>query len=201
MLSGFLSPDRAARRPYSSRRRRVDSTSTRTSGSRPTRGASWFARTGTAPPVVSGVQCGHAGGLDEGGGGPRDGRGRHAAHRVRRRRRRADSGGVAYGPIRPTELSLAAARDGDAHTRGSGPTLGHHQCRWTRHVRQRGRATTRDRLGSVLRHEECPPINRVGRLEPGGQRESAVFERVRTCGFHDHLDPTGVTGRIEVRIE
>jgi hypothetical protein len=52
-----------------------------------------------------------------------------------------------------------------------------------------------------LRHEECPPINRVGRLEPGGQRESAVFERVRTCGFHDHLDPTGVTGRIEVRIE
>jgi hypothetical protein len=52
-----------------------------------------------------------------------------------------------------------------------------------------------------LRHEECPPLNRVGLLAPGAQRESAIFERVRSCGFHDHLDPTGVTGRIEVRIE
>jgi hypothetical protein len=52
-----------------------------------------------------------------------------------------------------------------------------------------------------LRHEECPAINRVGLLAPGAQGESAVFERVRTCGFHDHLDPAGVTGRIDVRIE
>lgn len=52
-----------------------------------------------------------------------------------------------------------------------------------------------------LRHEECPPLNRVGFLVPGAERESAVFEGVRSCGFHDHLDPTGVTGRIEVRIE
>jgi hypothetical protein len=52
-----------------------------------------------------------------------------------------------------------------------------------------------------LRHEECPPINRVGFLAPGGERESAVFEGVGSCGCHDHLDPTGVTGRIEVRIE
>lgn len=52
-----------------------------------------------------------------------------------------------------------------------------------------------------LRHEECPPINRVGLLAPGQQRESAVFENARSCGFHDHLDHTGIAGRIEVRIE
>jgi hypothetical protein len=52
-----------------------------------------------------------------------------------------------------------------------------------------------------LRHEECPAINAVGYLLPGQQRQTRVFEAVRSCGFHDHLDPTGVTGRIEVRIE
>jgi plastocyanin len=52
-----------------------------------------------------------------------------------------------------------------------------------------------------LRHDECPPINRVGFLVPGQQRESSVFEAVRTCGFHDHLDHTGLSGRIDVRID
>jgi hypothetical protein len=52
-----------------------------------------------------------------------------------------------------------------------------------------------------LRHEDCPPINRVGFLSPGQERESAIFEVARDCGFHDHLDQTGVFGRIEVRIE
>jgi plastocyanin len=52
-----------------------------------------------------------------------------------------------------------------------------------------------------LRHEECPAINRVGHLAPGQQRESAIFEATRTCGWHDHLDPTGLVGRIDVRIE
>jgi plastocyanin len=52
-----------------------------------------------------------------------------------------------------------------------------------------------------LRHDECPPINRVGFLAPGQQGDSAIFEAVRDCGFHDHLDPTGATGRIQVRIE
>jgi plastocyanin len=51
------------------------------------------------------------------------------------------------------------------------------------------------------RHDECPSINRVGFLSPGQKGETAVFETVRACGFHDHLDPTGVVGRIEVRIE
>jgi plastocyanin len=52
-----------------------------------------------------------------------------------------------------------------------------------------------------LRHEDCPPINRVGFLSPGQNRTSAVFEVVRDCGFHDHLYQAGVFGRIDVRIE
>ena len=52
-----------------------------------------------------------------------------------------------------------------------------------------------------LRHEECPPLNRVGFLAPGQERESAVFEIARECGFHDHLDQAGVFGRIDVRID
>lgn len=52
-----------------------------------------------------------------------------------------------------------------------------------------------------LRHEDCPPLNQVGFLSPGQQGESAIFENVRDCGFHDHLNPTSVTGRVEVRIE
>ena len=52
-----------------------------------------------------------------------------------------------------------------------------------------------------LRHEDCPPINRVGFLAPGQARESAIFEIVRECGFHDHLDQVGVVGRIDVRID
>jgi plastocyanin len=52
-----------------------------------------------------------------------------------------------------------------------------------------------------LRHEECPPTNRVGFLTPGKQAVTGVFEKVVSCGFHDHLDPTGVFGRIDVRIE
>jgi hypothetical protein len=53
----------------------------------------------------------------------------------------------------------------------------------------------------VLRHDECPAINKVGFLAPGQRGETAVFEAVRSCGFHDHFDPTGVQGRIDVRIE
>ncbi len=52
-----------------------------------------------------------------------------------------------------------------------------------------------------LRHEDCPATNRVGFLEPGQQRETAIFEAVRDCGFHDHLNPTTMTGTVEVRIE
>jgi plastocyanin len=50
-----------------------------------------------------------------------------------------------------------------------------------------------------LRHDECPPLNRVGFLSPGQRRESGVFESVQSCGFHDHLEPTQFTGRVDVR--
>jgi plastocyanin len=52
-----------------------------------------------------------------------------------------------------------------------------------------------------LRHDDCPAINRVGFLSPGQQGETAVFEAVSSCGFHDHLDPASLVGRIEIRIE
>ena len=47
-------------------------------------------------------------------------------------------------------------------------------------------------------HNECPSINQVGILKPGEQRETSNFVVVRTCGFHDHDDPTyaGMWGSI-----
>lgn len=51
-----------------------------------------------------------------------------------------------------------------------------------------------------LRHEDCPPLNYVGVLAPGQQRDSRIFEAARSCGFHDHLNPA-YTGRIDVRID
>jgi plastocyanin len=52
-----------------------------------------------------------------------------------------------------------------------------------------------------LRHDDCPAINRVGFLVPGQQAATGIFETVRTCGFHDHLDHTKLVGHIDVRIE
>jgi hypothetical protein len=52
-----------------------------------------------------------------------------------------------------------------------------------------------------LRHDDCPAINRVGFLSPGQRGETAIFESVSTCGFHDHLNLEAQVGRIEIRIE
>jgi plastocyanin len=38
-------------------------------------------------------------------------------------------------------------------------------------------------------HTQCPELN-VGRLEPNQSRESGAAVGGRTCGFHDHLDPS-----------
>ena len=50
-------------------------------------------------------------------------------------------------------------------------------------------------------HLDCPPLNQVGLLTPGQQRESGNFVTARTCGFHDHEDPdnTNLKGRIIIR--
>ena len=52
-------------------------------------------------------------------------------------------------------------------------------------------------------HLECPAVNDVGLLRPSQQRETGnlVFVSARTCGFHDHDDPTnnGLKGQIVIR--
>jgi hypothetical protein len=50
-------------------------------------------------------------------------------------------------------------------------------------------------------HDTCPEINSVGLLDVGASRETANMVTVRTCGFHDHDDPSNnaVLGRIVIR--
>jgi hypothetical protein len=50
-------------------------------------------------------------------------------------------------------------------------------------------------------HTDCPAINAVGLLRPGENRETGNLVAVRTCGFHDHSNPTNkaLQGRIVVR--
>ena len=38
-------------------------------------------------------------------------------------------------------------------------------------------------------HTQCPAINAVGVLGPGGSRLTSPFTVPGTCGFHDHRDP------------
>lgn len=47
-------------------------------------------------------------------------------------------------------------------------------------------------------HTDCPPIEQVGFLSAGQSRTSGNFNTVRTCGFHDHNEPsaTELQGRI-----
>lgn len=49
-------------------------------------------------------------------------------------------------------------------------------------------------------HEDCPPLDQVGFLAPGQSRTSGNFNTVRTCGFHDHNEPsnTALQGRITI---
>ena len=50
-------------------------------------------------------------------------------------------------------------------------------------------------------HTDCTAINSVGLLRPGENRETGNLVAVRTCGFHDHSNPssTSLQGRIVVR--
>ncbi len=50
-------------------------------------------------------------------------------------------------------------------------------------------------------HTDCPEINQVGSLSPGQSRETGNLVVVRTCGFHDHDQPTNgaLKGRIVVQ--
>jgi len=50
-------------------------------------------------------------------------------------------------------------------------------------------------------HLECPAINSVGLLNSGQSRETGNLVAIRTCGFHDHINPgdSRLKGRIIVR--
>lgn len=50
-------------------------------------------------------------------------------------------------------------------------------------------------------HTDCPEINSVGVLTAGQSRETGNLVTVRTCGFHDHDNPTNASlqGRIVIR--
>lgn len=39
-------------------------------------------------------------------------------------------------------------------------------------------------------HTDCPEVNQVGLLRAGESRETGNLVTVRTCGFHDHDQPT-----------
>jgi plastocyanin len=38
-------------------------------------------------------------------------------------------------------------------------------------------------------HTDCPEFDSVGRLSPGQRRQTTNLVEVRTCRFHDHLNP------------
>jgi plastocyanin len=39
-------------------------------------------------------------------------------------------------------------------------------------------------------HTDCPPLNEVGALAPGRSGVSGPLSTARTCGFHDHGQPS-----------
>jgi hypothetical protein len=50
-------------------------------------------------------------------------------------------------------------------------------------------------------HTDCVELNQVGFLTPGQSRQSGNLNVVRTCGFHDHNQPSNgaLTGRIVIQ--
>jgi plastocyanin len=50
-------------------------------------------------------------------------------------------------------------------------------------------------------HTDCPELNQVGFLTTGQSRASGNLNTRRTCGFHDHNQPTatGLQGRIVIQ--
>lgn len=42
-------------------------------------------------------------------------------------------------------------------------------------------------------HSDCPSINEVATIGPGQTRQTGSFDVRRTCGYHDHMNPTETT--------
>jgi hypothetical protein len=49
-------------------------------------------------------------------------------------------------------------------------------------------------------HTDCPELNNVGFINPGQTKETAILTTVRSCGFHDHNQPSNLslTGTIVI---
>ena len=49
-------------------------------------------------------------------------------------------------------------------------------------------------------HSQCPPLNRVGLLQPGESRDTGTLNLTGVCGFHDHDNhgDASLRGRIVV---
>ena len=41
-------------------------------------------------------------------------------------------------------------------------------------------------------HTACPEMNGVGFIQPGQTKSTNAFRTLRTCGFHDHNQPSTV---------
>jgi plastocyanin len=50
-------------------------------------------------------------------------------------------------------------------------------------------------------HSDCPELNDVGFLTAGQSRQTGNLNTARTCGFHDHNQPSvsGLQGRIVIQ--
>ena len=50
-------------------------------------------------------------------------------------------------------------------------------------------------------HTTCPELNQVGLLAEGQRKQSGNLNTVRTCGYHDHLNPSNqsLQGTIIIR--
>ena len=50
-------------------------------------------------------------------------------------------------------------------------------------------------------HTQCPELNQIGFLNAGQSRTSGNLNTARTCGFHDHNEPsnTGLLGSIVIQ--
>jgi plastocyanin len=50
-------------------------------------------------------------------------------------------------------------------------------------------------------HSDCPELNQIGFLAAGQSRETGNLVQARTCGFHDHDNPsaTALHGQIVIR--
>lgn len=50
-------------------------------------------------------------------------------------------------------------------------------------------------------HTDCPDVNNAGFIQPGQSRSTSALRTARTCGFHDHNQPsnTSLQGTIVIQ--